>query len=511
MKLKTTLRYFLCVIYFGLSYAKKNVLFLMVDDLRPQIEPYAGEHFPSSVSPPMITPSLKALAEKSLLLQRAYVQQAVCTPSRASLLTGRRPETTHVHKLQTYFRDVGGNFTTIPQHFKQNGYTSIGIGKIFHPGVASGYDDPISWSEPYFHGVTNHEGTSAMWRAVPDSELESKPLRDRQIADEALKKLRNLAPAAKTGNNFFLAVGFHKPHEPFVFPESFLDYYPENLINLPSNGFPPRKMPEVAWNTYNGLRKYDDIAATGATGEIGTTLPDDMVKKLRRAYYCSVTWIDSLVGEILDELETLGLADNTIISFIGDHGYHLGEHGEWGKRNNFELSTHAPMMIRIPGITDAGIKSDQLVELVDLFPTLAEAAGLDAIPQCPEDSSNIELCHEGMSLYPLIENPSTAIKNAAFSQAKSPYPGYGRFMGYSMRTIRYRYTEWVIYRDDPYFYPRWELDLAGVELYDHDGDPDENFNRAHTRAYECIQEELSKRLRSGWRDAIVTKSEVKPE
>ncbi|XP_053394531.1 iduronate 2-sulfatase-like [Mercenaria mercenaria] len=489
-------------------FARKNVLFLMVDDLRPQIEPYSGEHFPSSVSPPMITSNLTALASKSLLLQRAYVQQAVCTPSRASLLTGRRPETTRVHKLETYFRDVGGNFTTIPQHFKQNGYTSVGIGKIFHPGVASGYDDPLSWSEPYFHGVLNHEGKTRMWRAVPENDLKSKPLRDRQITDKAIRKLRDLAPNVLSGdNNFFLAVGFHKPHEPFVFPESFLDYYPEELINLPSNRYAPRKMPEVAWSKFSGLREYGDMAAANASGEIGTTLPDSLVKELRRAYYCAVTWIDSLVGEILIELETLGLSDNTIISFIGDHGYHLGEHGEWGKRNNFELSTHAPMMIRIPGLTDAGVQSDQLVEFVDLFPTIVEAAGLDTVLQCPEDSSDIELCHEGMSMLPLIENPKVPIKTASFSQAKSPYPGYGRYMGYTMRTVRYRYTEWPIFRDDPYYITRWDATLAGVELYDHDDDPDENFNRAHDKAYQCIREDLSKRLRSGWRNAVVVQPE----
>lgn len=505
MESRILFKRFIFIVGVGITIARKNVLFLMVDDLRPQISPYTGEFAPSSVSPPMITSNISVLASKSLLLQRAYVQQAVCTPSRASLLTGRRPETTHVYKLGSYFREVGGNFTTIPQYFKENGYTSVGMGKIFHPGVASGGDDPLSWSEPYFNGMINHEGKSRMWYGVRESELQSKPLRDRQVADKAIQKLRELAPAAISGeNNFFLAVGFYKPHEPFVFPESFLDYYPEELINLPSNSYAPKNMPEVAWSTFNGLRQYEDLAATGATGEIGTVFPNETVKELRRAYYAAVTWIDFLLGEVLDELETLGLSDNTIISFIGDHGYQLGEHGEWGKRTNFELSTHAPMMLHIPGMTDGGIQSDQLVEFVDLFPTLVEAAGLDPIPLCPEDSSSIEVCHEGTSLLPLIDAPNTAIKKGAFSQAKSPYPGYGRYMGLTMRTDRYRYTEWPIYRHEPYYTPNWNQPLAGAELYDHDDDPDENINRANDRAYECIREELSKRLRSGWRNAVVS-------
>ena len=209
----------LCISY--VIDARMNVLFLVADDMRPELGAYYGKDFPSPIHPTMHSPNLDKLASKSLLLKRAYCQQAVCSPSRTSLLTGRRPDTTHVYDLQTYWRKSGGNFTTIPQYFKENGYTSIGMGKIFHPGIASGHDDPISWSAPYFHATIHWETRENSWKAVPDYELKDKPLVDNQTAEHALGILRQVAPAAKSGEKpFFVAVGFHRPHLPFVFPES---------------------------------------------------------------------------------------------------------------------------------------------------------------------------------------------------------------------------------------------------------------------------------------------------
>lgn len=503
--------YLIFVISAGITCAQKNVLFLVADDMRPQLNTYSGANFPSSVSPTMITPHLDLLASTSLLLERAYVQVAMCSPSRSSFLTGRRPDTTHVYDLQTNFRSAGGNFTTIPQYFKENNYTSIGMGKIFHPGVASGNDDDeLSWSDDsYFHGIKRHEGSSSSWYAVPSDELVNKPLRDTQIKDKAIETLRDLAPDAITGTkNFFLAVGFHKPHDPFVFPEEFMiDNYPENSINIPDNDYAPVNMPDNAWNSFSTLRSYDDITnLTGATGEINDTLPDDTVKALRRAYYSAVTWVDSLIGEVILELTELNLYNDTIICFIGDHGWQLGEHGEWGKLTNFELSTHAPMMIRIPNVTDSGIRSDQLVEFVDLFPTLVEAAELDAIPVCPEDSSSTEVCSEGMSLIPLITYPSDAIKDASFSQFRQN----DATMGYTMRTDQYRYTEWVAFDDAPDYGPNWAR-LRAAELYNNTADADENYNRADDGDYSSIRSYLSTMLHNGWRAAIVDQDRRREE
>ena len=353
---------------------RKNVLFLVADDLRVQLGSYEGSYFASSVHPNMYTPNLDKLATKSMVLKRAYVQQAVCAPSRTSLLTGRRPDTTLVWDLASYWRNVSGNFTTIPQYFKNHGYTSIGMGKIFHPGAASGFDDPLSWSRSYWRPVrTAWETNGTSWIAVPDTELNDHPLVDEQVANHAVDTLRSLA-ANSESVPWFMAVGFYKPHLPFVFPASVLRHYPENTINLPDNPYAPVNMPRIAWASYNELRKFNDIKAVNASGNFNTTLPDTNVLELRRAYYSAVTWMDSQVGRILDELDRLNMSDNTIISFFGDHGWQLGEHAEWCKHTNFDIATHAPMMIRIPGMTDSGITTEKLTEFVDLFPTLVEAS-----------------------------------------------------------------------------------------------------------------------------------------
>lgn len=476
--------------------ARKNVLFLVSDDMRPQLGAYYGQDFPAPVYPKMHTPNLDKLASRSLLLKRAYVQLALCSPSRSSLLTGRRPDTTHVYTIGPYFRKVGGNFTTLPEYFKLNGYTTVGMGKVFHPGRASGGDDPVSWTEPYFHGVPNFESKNLSWEAVSDDLLVDKPLIDEQIAQHAVNTLRKVAPDAKSGTRpFFVAVGFRKPHLPFVFPKSLLKYYPN--VSLPDNPYAPVNMPEVAWYNYGGLRSYKDIAKLNASGAINTTLPGEVVLLLRRAYYSALTWTDSLIGRVIKELDDLGLSSNTIISFWGDHGYQLGEHGEWCKQTNFELATHAPMMIHVPGLTDHGVSTRELTEFVDLFPTLVDAAGLKPLTTCPENSTDVAVCSEGKSLIPLITAPNKPLKQAAFSQ----YPRE-KSMGYTMRTDRYRYTEWPIFHWRPAYKPNWD-NLTGVELYDHTNDPEENVNRAYDASYKDIRESLSKMLHAGWRNATL--------
>ncbi|XP_041362830.1 iduronate 2-sulfatase-like [Gigantopelta aegis] len=227
-------------------HTKMNVLFLVSDDLRPQLGMYNGSSAPSSVHPPMHTPALDALSRRSLLLKRAYCQQAICSPSRTSLLTGRRPDTTHVYDLHKYFRHVGGNFTTILEYFKMHGYRTIGMGKIFHHGAASGWDDPISWTDLYFHGKQPKEYMQdrISWKAIPQSESSTKPLQDTQVADYAIQTLREIAAKGKSGEQpFFLAVGMKKPHLPFVFPDKYLQYYPAKSIKLPANPYAPKDMP----------------------------------------------------------------------------------------------------------------------------------------------------------------------------------------------------------------------------------------------------------------------------
>ena len=483
--------------------AKKNVLFLVADDMRPQLGAYFGPDFPSPVHPKMYTPYLDGLASRSLLLRRGHTQQALCSPSRTSLLTGRRPDTTRVWDLKTYWRTAAGNFTTIPQYFKENGYYTVGMGKIFHPGKhASGNDDPISWSVSYWHapaqsGYWREFGRNHSWFSVTDDmKNEHGDLMDEQIAHRAVTTLQEIAKG-NTNNDkpFFLAVGFHRPHLPFVVPKKFFDLYPESSIRLPENPYAPVNMPEAAWTDFGELRKYPDIAVFNNTGAINETFPDKVTLALRRAYYSAMSYTDYQIGRVLKELENLGLASNTVISFWGDHGWQLGEHAEWTKHTNFELSTHAPFMVSAPGLTDKGIQSEALTEFVDLFPTLVELTGLPNVPLCPKDSRKVQVCTEGISMVPLMKNPKEDWKPRVFSQ----YPREGtRVMGYTMRSDQYRYTEWVSFKG---LMPNWD-DVNGVELYDHAVDPEENHNRAGDADMKDKVKELSQQLHAGWRSAL---------
>ncbi|ELU10885.1 hypothetical protein CAPTEDRAFT_33932, partial [Capitella teleta] len=448
----------------------KNVLFITIDDLRPELGFYTGER---SIHPDMHTPNIDALASRSLQLRNNYVQQALCGPSRTSFLTGRRPDTTRVHSNSLYFREVAGNFTTLPQYFKNHGYHSLGMGKVFHPGSSSGDDDPLSWSQefykPEFCSWLEYE--QCVW-PVTAKETEDCPLPDVGTADEAIRSLQRFAPGGEMdGTNFFMAVGFMKPHLPFIFPEEFLDLYPEEEISLPTNPFVPSEYPEVAWGNPQLLLRCGDVTPLNFTGAANETLPEWKQLELRRAYYASVSFVDHQLGRVLDELDRLGMRDNTLVSLLGDHGFKIGEHGGWGKFCNFDLSVHAPLMVSVPGDTDHGVISNSLTELVDLYPTLVDAADLPPITLCPEDSSDVDVCTEGASLIPLVADPEAELKSKVFSQ----YPRErDTVMGYSMRTRRYRYTEWPSF-DAVTMTPDWN-ELHGVELYDHENDPDENQN-----------------------------------
>ena len=303
---------------------RKNILFLVADDMRPELGAYMGPDIPSPVTK-MHSPNLDRLAARSALLKWAYVQQALCSPSRSSLLTGRRPETTHIFEIGPYFRDVGGNFTTIPQFFKQQGYTTQGMGKIFHPGTSSNNDDPISWTEPYFHAPEYdiYQRNTNSWLAVNRSTYEKYPLQDQALAAKAVEALKTLGPQAKQGKPFFLAVGFHKPHLKFQVAEEFFSFYPESDIRVASNSFIPKDFPPLAWNTCGRLGNYSDIQTDLSFNH---TVSDQKAKELRRAYYAAVSYTDSLVGKVLQELEAQGLANDTIVTFWGDHGWQLGKY-----------------------------------------------------------------------------------------------------------------------------------------------------------------------------------------
>ena len=510
---------------------EKNILFLMSDDMRPNIQSYENSNSDVIRQPYMHTPNLDLLASEALQFNNAYCQLPLCAPSRTSFLTGRRPDTTRVTSINPYWRHISGNFTTIPQFFKENGYRTVGGGKIFHPGVGSGNDDPISWSEDFNLSVNNYRECShssvapyiKTWKAISKDEIQEKgALQDTLQADWAIDKLRELAPDAKLGiRPFFLAFGTQRPHLPFCFPEDFLIHYPEDNIYLPYNPHCPVNMPEIEQKhpiSVGGIHEiqyyWDCIPRPGPNGvpnisKVNVTFSDQKIKDLRRAYYASITYTDSQIGRIINELKELELDHNTIIVFLSDHGYNLGEHAQWCKENNFETSARVPFLIKIPGMKSArGVQTDNLVELVDLFPTLVEAAGFEKIPLCPENSNSIALCSEGASLLPLFENQNRDDwKDAVFWQqpnqwgTTSPTNNVPTEMGYSIRTRNYRYTEWVKVKDlgNHAFEPIWNKYADHEELYELGNDPQENVNLYDRNEYIEVKLELSERLHSGWR------------
>jgi arylsulfatase A-like enzyme len=478
----------------GASPRQYNVLFIAVDDLRPELGCYGktGIH----------SPNIDRLASSGIVFERAYCQQAVCSPSRTSLLTGLRPDTTRVYDLQTHFRLNLPDVVTLPQQFKLHGYHTQSLGKIYHGGL----DDPRSWSAPSWHPskATWHKpeslaalraakdkfskdgsirrntvvqrddstglvlklqrkGRRALGPSWEDPDLSDSELSDGAIADQAIETLREIKDRP-----FFLAVGFLKPHLPFIAPKKYFDLYPPDAVRTADNPYPPSDVPAIALHNFGELRSYSDIPGKGPVS-------DDKARELVRAYYAATSFVDAQIGRVIDELDKLGLRDNTIIILWGDHGWQLGEHGLWCKHTNFEVAARVPMILSVPGRTP-GLRSRALVEFVDIYPTLCE---LCRVP-LPEGL-------EGLSMVPLLDNPDRPWKSGAFSQ----YPR-GKVMGHSLRTDRYRYTEWT----EP------GQKAVGIELYDHEHDPAENVNLAgHPDQQQRIRA-LSKQLRAGWQAAL---------
>ena len=467
------------------SPAKPNVLFIAVDDLRPELSVYGKD---------VISPNIDRLASEGTVFESAYCQQALCMPCRASLLTGRRPDTTKVYAFNPDFRDALPDVVTLPEHFKQQGYHTQAFGKIFHR------DDRRSWSVPLWRSrcpeyhtdkgkqvlqwikddfrritFTWHLGNDIIktkrmgglpWEApdVPDNAL-----REGNMTDEALKTLGQLGSDSKP---FFLAVGYHKPHLPFVAPKKYFALYDRDRLTLAGNPFPPEDVPQCAMYNWNDMRHYYGIPKVGPVS-------DEQARDLIHAYYACVTYVDAQIGRLLDQLSKLQLREKTVVILWGDHGWQLGEHGMWDKHSNFETSTHAPLIVRIPGQRPGRTKA--LVEFVDIYPSLCEACDL---PQ-PEGL-------EGTSFVPLIGDPRRPWKRAAFSQYPRVVPGHGQGMGRSMRTNRYRFTEWTVEGTD----------FRALELYDHQADPNENKNLANREENHQLVERLTKQLHAGWQAAL---------
>jgi arylsulfatase A-like enzyme len=472
---------------------RPNVLMIAVDDWRPEAGCYGNALIQ--------TPNIDRLAARGTVFNRAYCQQAVCSPSRTSLMLGRRPDTTRVYDLQTHFRRNLPDVVTLTQHFIDHGYHAQGLSKIYHGGL----NDPKSWSVPHWSPKRPDYGKPETLRAVAE---ENKRLReehgpatevlerdpktgavlklsppkfrargpaweDPDVADDAMADGETAERAVETLKSlkdkpFFLAVGFLKPHLPFVAPKKYFDLYRRDQLSLASNPFPPKDCPAMALMDWGELRAYKDIPAKGPLG-------DATALDLIHGYYAATSYTDAQIGRVLDELRRQGLNDNTIVVLWGDHGWQLGEHGLWCKHTNFEIAARAPLIIAAPGQKSAGSKTDALAEFVDIYPTLCDLCSLPL----PDGL-------EGISLRPTLDDPQARVKKAAFSQ----YPR-GKAMGYSMRTDRYRYTEWRAATGT----------VLERELYDHQADPQENVNLAGQPERQELIAQLAQQLKDGWKVA----------
>ena len=432
----------------------------------------------------MRTPNIDALAASSIVFTRAHTHYTLCGPSRTAFLTGRRPDTTQVFNNGGYWRETSANFSSMPQYFKENGYSTYASGKLYHADD----DNAFSWTEDNYRPTTDDfwhlDGLS--WGSADPEVIDTIPLPCMQIRDFAIDKLRQ---AANESNPFFIAVGFQKPHLPFLAPEEFYSWYPEEDIYLPENPYVPLNHPEIAWSGWTDLPQYVDIQEFNNT--YNSTLPDYKTLELRRAYYATVSYVDSLVGELLEEMRILGLESTTTVSFQSDHGWHLGEKAEWAKTTNFELDTRVPLMLKIPGVTDDGYRSDEFVELVDLFSTLVDIVDLESVSLCPqENASSIKVCHEGRSILQSIETQEW--KNAAFSQIRRDDN-----MGHCIHTREYNYVRWMPIVDSDNNVD-WN-NVTAEEFYDLSVDPNQNENVANYPEYAELQGQASERLLAGWR------------
>ena len=448
-----------------------NVLMLMVDDLRPQLGCYGHDN--------MLSPNIDALAESGTRFDRAYCQVAVCGASRASLLTGMRP--TRERYLQFYTRAEEDAPDAVPMQglFKDAGYRAVSLGKVFHHPA----DFADRWSErPWrdkgeFPGYATGSGLKGKAQATQAVDAPADAFPDGRIAERAIAELRGFAESKQP---FFLATGFVKPHLAFACPQKYWDMYDRSAINLDDNPIKPEGAPKVAMHNWGELREYNDIPRRGP-------LDEAKARELIHGYYACVSFIDAQVGRVLHELDELGLSENTIVILLGDHGYHLRDHGLWCKHSNFENAVHVPMIVRTPMMDEpgeqapraSGQSSDALVEFVDLYPSLCELCGLTP----PGGGEQLQ----GTSLVPLLREPGRGWKQAAFSQYAR-----GKTLGESIRTDRFRFTRW----SPP------SGDVVGLELYDHALDPGENTNAADLPEYNEDVQRLTDMLEAGWRAAV---------
>ncbi|KAM0736100.1 Iduronate 2-sulfatase [Formica fusca] len=589
---------------------RPNFLLIIVDDLRTALGCYGDIN--------AYTPNIDALAENSIVFTEAFAQQALCAPSRNSFLTSKRPDTLRLYDFYSYWREKVGNYTTLPEHLKNNGYTTMSIGKVFHPGISSnGSDDsPYSWTEKPFHPYTDRYKNAPVCKRSPQSEAATNivcPVRVSAMPNKTLPDIETLREARKfihehRGDNdpFFLAVGFQKPHIPLKYPERYLKYHPIWKFKMSEPYLWPDNVNNVAYNPWTDLRWRKDVAKLRLKFP-WERIPEKYGKLIIQSYYAAVSYVDNMIGKLIHQLHVSRIRENTIVILTSDHGWALGEHAIWSKYSNFDVAVHVPLIISIPTVTfdtddnyarsmhderynithitnydemrdktdsehmipderEIGIwnstkyntrgykrmiletyirqrykksvesstlhiskklkrnycrVTNAVVELVDIFPTIADLAGVP-VPICQNVDENhrkeaSDPCSEGITLLPLVESmlrcQNVSWKRAAFSQY--PRPGIQptlrpnsdkprlkeiTIMGYTLKTSDYRYTAWIPFAHET-CKPDWDIIIA-EELYDHRTDRAEDFNIATSLKMSNTKKYLRSLLKNGWRDAL---------
>jgi iduronate 2-sulfatase len=451
---------FLCVSLLFSSENKPNILFIAVDDLRPQLGCYGDQQ--------IISPNIDGLAKQGTVFNQAYCQVPVCGASRASLLTGLRPTPKRFRTYKSKANEDAPGITDLPGWFKKQGYETYSMGKIYHHRN----DNGKSWTQIGDKLITKKgigdyklkeskapKGTKGWGGGLPyeAADVPEKEYFTHQLADAAISRLRDMK---KRNKPTFLAVGFTKPHLPFVAPKKYWDLYPKKEITLATNPFAPKGSPRKAMHNFGELRSYKGVPQKGPVS-------DELAIKLKHGYFACISFVDAMIGRILGELDRLDMRKNTVIVLWGDHGWQLGEHSLWCKHANFHTSLNAPLIVSAPGMAK-GQRLNQLVEFVDIYPTLCDLSKL-SLPQ-----------HlEGQSFVPLLEGKQHPWKEAIFSRYHD---------GDSVKTERYLYTRW-----------QKQGKMLARMLYDHKLDPLENTNISESPDSAQIIDRMEQYLEKGWR------------
>ncbi|RED94954.1 sulfatase [Marinoscillum furvescens] len=427
----------------------QNVLFIIVDDLKPTLGAY-GDSL-------AITPNIDKLASRGITFTNAHCNFAVCGPSRGSFLSGLRPETLGILDNVTPLQPKLQGRPTLPKLFLQNGFETIGLGKTFHDKEPD-HEDPAAWNAYYKYGSTekgkqglkvNPTDDQLPWCYWQAAEGDDEDQADGRIAQKAVELLHE-----KRDQPFFLAVGFHKPHDPYVAPKKYFDWYTLEQCTppvLPDQWQPAYKHSLPGWSKV-----------------FHETMTEKEQREFIRSYYACVSFMDAQVGKLLDALEATGQAENTLIVFMGDHGYHLGEHNWWNKVTVYEEGTNAPLIVAGNKIAEAGKTSNALVEFIDLYPTFLDLMGISEKPD-----------HlEGESFAQLLDNPNASFKEAVYASTLR-----GETTGRMVKTEEWRYIE-------------WDEGVKGKELYNQQNDPQEYVNLAEDPAHASVVSELSLLLKN---------------